>query len=503
MAERYRDRAATGDFRLHRVVDGVWIFRGYFSNSAIVACGDRVVVVDTQVSSRAAQKLRRAIRNQIGLSVECVINTHHHGDHMGGNQEFADVPIHASELTNRWAVERDDHRLQYSQAFGLIYQEEETIRLANETFAQSRTLSINQAKVEIMHLGKAETEDAVVAWFPAQRVVACGDSVATVDFPFMGTPFLDEGLHADGEWVKVLKKILELKPQILIPGHGPAIVGEAKIRERILLIVELFAALISETESAIKLVGANEHSAKAATEEIVALAESRLQRFAKMPALRQKTLSLRFGIYRSLNSLLPSQKGRGWWYDLRRPLLKPVSSQDEVALLQSHSAKFLELALTGHNDLEKIARLKLYCDRHADDIGAQEKLIELAFLAAGKIRPTVDASELMVCSSQAARALLQRDSHNLTANLYLACAEVIGAMVLAHDMSGPLARMTDVVNRSRELNFTQKTLARFFYAKAYQMVDDYTLADQWYRMCLPFGLRWLFVFLKNKMYRFP
>jgi hypothetical protein len=109
----------------------------------------------------------------------------------------------------------------------------------------------------------------------------------------------------------------------------------------------------------------------------------------------------------------------------------------------------------------------------------------------------------MVCSSQAARALLQRDSHNLTANLYLACAEVIGAMVLAHDMSGPLARMTDVVNRSRELNFTQKTLARFFYAKAYQMVDDYTLADQWYRMCLPFGLRWLFVFLKNKMYRFP
>ncbi|MCK7530603.1 MAG: MBL fold metallo-hydrolase [Marinilabiliales bacterium] len=48
---------------------------------------DGLVVVDTQFPEQA-QHLIEAIRKQSGRQIDLLVNTHHHGDHTGGNIAF-------------------------------------------------------------------------------------------------------------------------------------------------------------------------------------------------------------------------------------------------------------------------------------------------------------------------------------------------------------------------------------------------------------------------------
>lgn len=81
-----------------------------------------------------------------------------------------------------------------------------------ETF--ERRLVINDADipVEILHLGRANTNGDALAWLPKQKIVATGDIVvAPIPFGF--------GSYA-GDWVQTIGKIKALGFTTLIPGHG-------------------------------------------------------------------------------------------------------------------------------------------------------------------------------------------------------------------------------------------------------------------------------------------
>ena len=97
----------SGDLRLHPIAPDVWIYRGYFSNSAVLQLPGGVVVVDTQITPRTGERLRREIARVTDAPIRYVVNTHYHGDHVGGNAAFADAEIVATEDTARFVRERD------------------------------------------------------------------------------------------------------------------------------------------------------------------------------------------------------------------------------------------------------------------------------------------------------------------------------------------------------------------------------------------------------------
>jgi cyclase len=84
-------------FTLNQVGPNVWAAvdnpnakQRSYSNAGIVIGDDGVVVVDTMTGFDASARLFQEVRRLTNLPVKFVVNTHYHGDHVGGNKLFAD-----------------------------------------------------------------------------------------------------------------------------------------------------------------------------------------------------------------------------------------------------------------------------------------------------------------------------------------------------------------------------------------------------------------------------
>ncbi|AVO56123.1 quinoprotein relay system zinc metallohydrolase 1 [Ectopseudomonas mendocina] len=109
------------DYRLEprQIADGVWLVEGSTDNFAadnggnivnvgFIETADGVVVIDTGPSRRYGEALRQSIEKTTGKPVVRVLLTHHHPDHVLGNQAFAGVPIAALPGTTKLLAEQGD-----------------------------------------------------------------------------------------------------------------------------------------------------------------------------------------------------------------------------------------------------------------------------------------------------------------------------------------------------------------------------------------------------------
>jgi len=86
------------------------------------------------------------------------------------------------------------------------------IVLPTETFDHQLLIKDRDTHVQLMFLGKANTEGDLVAWLPSERIVASGDiDVSPIPFGFGSYP---------ADWIETIGKIKALPFRTLIPGHG-------------------------------------------------------------------------------------------------------------------------------------------------------------------------------------------------------------------------------------------------------------------------------------------
>jgi Zn-dependent hydrolases, including glyoxylases len=86
-----------------QIAEGTWLLEGSTDNfaksnggnivnTAFIVTEKGVVVIDTGPSKRYGEALRNAIAATTDKPVIQVLLTHHHPDHVLGNQAFTDVP---------------------------------------------------------------------------------------------------------------------------------------------------------------------------------------------------------------------------------------------------------------------------------------------------------------------------------------------------------------------------------------------------------------------------
>lgn len=216
-------------------------------NSGIIDLGEETLVFDCFISPSAARDLKKVAEELTGNPVKYVINSHYHNDHIRGNQVFTDARILATKATFDLIQTKDPEELESEKAsidkrielfekklinaqnehekeecsmvlhyFHAIKEsfEDYQLTLPDSIISDSTCIEGSERRIVLLSKGSGHTPNDLVMWLPKEKVLF------TADLVFIGIhPWLGDGSVPD--WINYLNSLLELKPEIVVPGHGP------------------------------------------------------------------------------------------------------------------------------------------------------------------------------------------------------------------------------------------------------------------------------------------
>jgi glyoxylase-like metal-dependent hydrolase (beta-lactamase superfamily II) len=212
---------------------------GWLANSAVL------VAVDTQFPATATIFLRD-MPGRKGRTLDAVINTHHHGDHTGGNGVFRPatktIVAHANvpELMRAAAARSQRPPAEADLA----------AMLPDATFPDAWRQDFGDETISSKYLGPAHTKGDIVTLFEKANVVHLGDLLFNRLYPVIDRP---GGASIRG-WVGVLEKIAADYPKdaIYISGHGNSKFGVTLGNAELLVFRDYLSALLAHVQAEIK-----------------------------------------------------------------------------------------------------------------------------------------------------------------------------------------------------------------------------------------------------------
>jgi glyoxylase-like metal-dependent hydrolase (beta-lactamase superfamily II) len=196
-------------------------------NTGIVIGDDAVLVADTQATPAMAADVIRRIREVTDKPIRYVVLTHYHAVRVLGASAYEPQQILASQDTYDLIVERGEQdKASEIGRFPRLFRDVETVPAGltwpTMTFNGKMTLWLGKLEVQLLQLGRGHTKGDTVVWLPQDRVLLSGDLVE-----FDATPYAGDAYFQD--WPATLDAIAALEPRMLVPGRGPALVGEAQV----------------------------------------------------------------------------------------------------------------------------------------------------------------------------------------------------------------------------------------------------------------------------------
>ena len=196
-------------------------------NTGIIIGDDAVLVADTQATPAMAADVIRRIREVTDKPIKYVVLTHYHAVRVLGASAYQPQQILASQDTHDLIVERGEaDKASEIGRFPRLFRNVETVPAGltwpTITFQGKLTLWLGRLEVQLLQLGRGHTKGDTVVWLPQDRVLLSGDLVE-----FDATPYAGDAYFKD--WPQTLQNLAALKPLSLVPGRGPALVGEAQV----------------------------------------------------------------------------------------------------------------------------------------------------------------------------------------------------------------------------------------------------------------------------------
>ena len=200
-------------------------------NTGVIIGDDAVLVADTQATPAMAADVIRRIREVTDKPIRYVVLTHYHAVRvLGANAYRAEgcQQILASQDTYDLIVERGEQdKASEIGRFPRLFRNVETVPAGltwpTMTFTGKMTLWLGKLEVQLLQLGRGHTKGDTVVWLPGERAMLSGDLVE-----FDATPYAGDAYFQD--WPKTLERIAALQPLSLVPGRGPALVGDAQVQ---------------------------------------------------------------------------------------------------------------------------------------------------------------------------------------------------------------------------------------------------------------------------------
>lgn len=251
-------------FSFQEVAEDVWVGVRpdsprfpVMGNTTFVISDEGVVVFDGGGAPAMAEQVIEKIRSLTTQPVTHVVISHWHGDHNFGVYRFAEEFAGVQFVAHRFTSEvLDSPRASYiddaasfreKQLKGIqsmiaagedrrgravegsrleiferivadadaIDAEYQRLRITPPTLIVdgNYTIQSGERRIELLHLGQANTEGDLAMWLPDERVVAAGDIVVSpTPYAFNVPP---------RAWAETLRALNRLDYRVLVPGHGP------------------------------------------------------------------------------------------------------------------------------------------------------------------------------------------------------------------------------------------------------------------------------------------
>jgi glyoxylase-like metal-dependent hydrolase (beta-lactamase superfamily II) len=198
--------APAGEMKTLRNNVGIFTERG--GTIAWMIDNQGIVVVDTQFPDTAPHLIEE-IRKQNERKIDLLINTHHHGDHSGGNIAFKGIVEKVVAHQNSKASQ---------QRVAIANKTEDKQLYPDTTYDGQWSQKVGNETITLRYFGAGHTNGDSFIHFENANVVHCGDLMFNRRFPFV-----DRSSGANIEnWVKALGKAQKTfgKDTIYVFGHA-------------------------------------------------------------------------------------------------------------------------------------------------------------------------------------------------------------------------------------------------------------------------------------------
>ncbi len=243
-----------GDGEAQEVAPGT-LYLPSFANAAAFLTSEGVVLVDCG-HEMFGGRILEALRRRTDAPVHTIVFTHGHVDHAFGALAFDEEARAAGRPRPRRVAHRLVHerfaRYQKMRGlnehinrvqFGVPVRFPDFYPEIDLAYDEHLTLTIGGEAFELLH-ARGETDDATWVWAPARGAVCTGDFFIGCS-PNCGNP--QKVQRYPDEWAITLRAMAEKAPRVLLPGHGPVIVGEVEVRAALTETADYLQALVDET----------------------------------------------------------------------------------------------------------------------------------------------------------------------------------------------------------------------------------------------------------------
>jgi glyoxylase-like metal-dependent hydrolase (beta-lactamase superfamily II) len=191
--------------------DNMYMLEGQGGNITVAVAKDGIIMVDGQYAA-LHDKIKAAIATVSNQPIKYLINTHFHGDHVGGNEPFGkDGATTVSEVNVK-------NRLAAGTTNGLTGVKTPAA-LPSKTYTGALHIRLRGRVADLKHIANAHTDGDTYVWFKTANVLSTGDTFTNGRYP--NIDFANGGnIKGMISAADAYLKLTDAKTRI-VPGHGP------------------------------------------------------------------------------------------------------------------------------------------------------------------------------------------------------------------------------------------------------------------------------------------
>jgi cyclase len=186
------------------------------SNPGMIAGSEYLLAIDATQGPIPANAFIAASKQATGKDFGRLVNTHHHGDHVNGNQFFTHAEILSHPYCRDECVKAAATTPKMWDKVPGVAEGTEARKLVppSVTFKDDLTYFIGGTEVQFKFAGPAHTWGDMMAYLPQYKILFAGDVAFFWVAPYANNSFITK-------WIEVCDKIAGWDVDVIVPGHGP------------------------------------------------------------------------------------------------------------------------------------------------------------------------------------------------------------------------------------------------------------------------------------------